>query len=141
MTLRQARHGVSTLGSNGACLPEGLPEGAAGRRVLVVEDEFFIAEDIAQSFTESGARVVAMVGTVEEALTLPSLAPRIDGAVLDISLHGCPSFPVADVLQRLGVPFVFVTGCDKAAIPARHAAMKRLEKPANPDMIIRALFG
>src|SRR3546814_5501454 len=40
-------------------------------------------------------------------------------ALLDIALSGEQSFPIADRLSELGVPFAFVTGLAAEALPAR----------------------
>ena len=36
----------------------------------------------------------------------------LDGAVLDVNLNGDWCFPIAEVLRRRGVPFIFLTGYD-----------------------------
>ena len=110
-----------------------------GRRVLVVEDEFFIADDLARALTALGAEVVGPVPTRDEALEELSGAGRIDLAVLDINLRGEPVFPVADALAASGVPFVFATGYEEATVPERFRHVPRWEKPFNPDALARAL--
>ncbi|HEL3017000.1 TPA: response regulator [Stenotrophomonas maltophilia] len=52
-----------------------------------------------------------------------------DMAMLDVSLHGEDSFPVADALLRLGVPFVFTTGFGSAHLPERFKGTPMMEKP------------
>lgn len=112
----------------------------AGRRVLLVEDEYFIADEMACSFEASGAEVVGPVGSVQSALDLIAEAERLDGAVLDVNLRGDKSYPVADSLLARGVPFVFATGYDAISIPARYAHVTRCEKPVDPEKIGKALF-
>ena len=85
------------------------------RRVLVVEDEYFVADDIARALSKAGAEVVGPVPTREEALGLLSSGARIDAAVLDINLRGDMAYPVADALRERGVPFVFATGYGETA--------------------------
>ena len=58
----------------------------SGRRILVVEDEFFVADDLVQALTRLGAEVLGPVATREEAFELLSTGERIDLAVLDLSL-------------------------------------------------------
>lgn len=112
-----------------------------GRRVLVVEDEFFLAEDLARGLTERGAQVVGPSGDVEDALDLIEETERLDAAVLDLNLRGEMAFPVADALLERGVRFVFTTGYDPAGIPPRYRGVVRCEKPADAGRIARALFG
>ena len=110
-----------------------------GKRVLVVEDDYFIAKGLARSLKTSGADVVGPAPTVADALSLIRAEP-LDGAVLDINLRGDLVYPVADALTERGVPFIFATGYGSDAIPERYAAIARCEKPVEPDAFNRLLF-
>lgn len=112
-----------------------------GRRLLVVEDEYFLAENMVSGLTERGAEVVGPVGDIDDALDLIEDSERLDGAVLDLNLRGEMAFPVADALLERGIPFVFATGYDSASIPPRYKGVLRCEKPVNVPKIARALFG
>ncbi|GJE41523.1 response regulator [Methylobacterium soli] len=112
----------------------------AGRRVLVVEDEYFIADDLRRHFEERGAEVLGPVPRVEDALALIAATAEIDAAVLDVNLQDEMVYPVADALQARGVPFLFATGYEKTAIPARFADVRHCEKPFEPERIAGALF-
>src|SRR5262249_23741420 len=59
----------------------------SGRRVLVIEDEYFLADDIARALKDLGARVVGPVGELEEAASLVDADIAIDAAVVDINLR------------------------------------------------------
>jgi len=85
------------------------PAPLAGLRVLLVEDNFLLAEVHQGSVGAEWLHVVGPAGRVESALKL-ACGERLDGAILDINLHGEMSFVVADVLCERGVPFLFVTG-------------------------------
>ncbi|WP_336490592.1 response regulator [Methylobacterium nigriterrae] len=112
----------------------------AGCRVLVVEDEYFIADDLRRQFAACGAEVLGPVPRVEEALALIAKTPKIDGAVLDINLQDEMVYPVAEALQARGVPFIFATGYDKTMIPARYAGVRHCEKPLELAQVATALF-
>lgn len=110
------------------------------RRILIVEDDYFIAEDMRLAFQRAGAEVIGPVPTIEDAVVLIGAAARIDAAVLDINLEGDGLvFPIADALTVRGVPFVFATGYDDTFIPERFADVKRFEKPCNPTTILSCL--
>lgn len=111
----------------------------AGRRLLVVEDEYFIAEDIRAILERHGAIVIGPVGELAEARDILACEDRIDAAVLDINLHGETVFPLADVLRARGVPFVFATGYSEAAIPSSYGDVPRWEKPYDYDDLVDAL--
>lgn len=112
-----------------------------GRRLLVVEDEYFLAKDIARSFESRGAEVIGPAGTIDEALDLIDETEHLDGAVIDLNLHGEMAYAVADALRERGVPFVFATGYDSSTIPAMYRDVARCEKPVDAPRVARALFG
>ena len=115
-------------------------EDLRGRRLLVVEDDYGIANDMARFLDDAGAEVVGPAGTVEDALELvESEATALDAAALDINLHGERVYPVADALAARGVPFVFATGYDAQVIPEAYAGVPRLEKPVDRAQLARAL--
>ncbi|WBH16319.1 response regulator [Sphingomonas radiodurans] len=113
----------------------------AGRTVLVIEDDYFIAEDMACQLAANGAEIIGPAASVDAAMALIEQTERIDGAVMDINLQGLMAWPIADALLKRGVHFVFATGYDSASIPARYAEIIRCEKPADPNSTAKALFG
>ena len=113
---------------------------AAGRCVLVVEDEYLLAKRIACEFAKLGIETVGPASTVERALDLVEHGGHLDGAVLDIKVRGDMVFPVADALRARGVPFVFATGYDQQTIPDRYSDVEHYQKPFDPAQIVRALF-
>lgn len=100
-----------------------------GRRVLVVEDEYLLADDLSNALMQTGAEVLGPVPSVEQAMSLIGTEDRIDAAVLDVNLRGDMVFPVADALAARGVAFAFATGYDRATLPDRFAAAPHVEKP------------
>lgn len=79
------------------------------RRLLVVEDEFMVAEHIAMLLEDFGCEVVGPVATIEQALEAIAEG-GLEGALLDANLDGLSSAPIAAALQEASVPFVVVTG-------------------------------
>lgn len=108
-------------------------------RVLVVEDEYFLADDMALALQKGGAEVIGPVPTIDKALALVASDERIDAAVLDINLKGQNAFEVADALVRRGIPFVFATGYGQSMVPPEHRAVPRFEKPLDLHNLIRTL--
>lgn len=111
----------------------------SGRRFLVVEDDFLIAQEIRDGLTEAGAQVVGPVPSVAEALHAIDTEAKLDGAILDVNLGGERGFPVADALRARNTPFVFMTGYDQALMPETYADVPRCEKPAPLRNVVRAL--
>lgn len=98
-----------------------------GRTVLIVEDEYMIAEELRLSLEDVGAHVLGPVGSIDAALELADTT--LDAAVLDMNLGGVSVLPVAERLGARGIPFVFSTGYDASAMPAAFAHIPRCEKP------------
>lgn len=116
-------------------------ESLSGRRILVVEDDFLIGHDFAQSLEELGATVLGPVGNIDDALDLVARTPDLHGAVLDLNLGGEMSYPIADALAERGIPFVFTTGYDKSNIATRFTSIPRCEKPVEVSKVVQAIFG
>ncbi len=109
-----------------------------GARVLVVEDEYYLADDLARALGEAGAEVLGPVGTLDDAEA--KLAGKgFDCAVLDMNLRGEMAYPIADRLESAGIPFVIATGYNSASLPERFRARPRVEKPFDPSAVVRAL--
>ena len=110
-----------------------------GRRILVVEDEYLIADALQMGLEEEGVVVVGPAPSVRKALRLLDREPALDGAVLDMNLGDEKVFPVAEALRSLGVPFLFTTGYDALDVPQAWRHVRRLEKPIEMSTIARAL--
>lgn len=111
-----------------------------GRSVLIVEDEYVIAQDFMEQFASRGAEIIGPAPTVERALHLIEGSKCLDAAVLDINLRGQKSFPIADLLRERGIPFVFATGYDTSTIPERYRAVPLYEKPLSTAKIADVLL-
>ena len=113
----------------------------AGRHILLVEDDYFAAEDLASAFDRAGARVVGPAPGIEQALGLIARSGRLDGAVVDINLGGAMSYSVVDRLRARGVPVVFASGYDRRVIAAAYRDIPLCEKPVDLQRCARLLFG
>jgi CheY-like chemotaxis protein len=109
-----------------------------GRRVLVVEDEPFIAMTLEDMLTDLGCVVAGMAGQVGEALALIE-STEIDAAVLDVNLGTQKIDPVADALSARSLPFVFTTGYGRTGVPAAHTSHEVVQKPFRMEDLAKAL--
>jgi CheY-like chemotaxis protein len=113
----------------------------AGRRILVIEDEYFLADDIARALKDLGARIVGPVGEFDDAASLVDSDVAIDAAVVDINLRSDMVFPLARTLRARKVPFVFTTGYDRKSIDAEFGDIRLWEKPLDIPAMARDLAG
>jgi len=112
-----------------------------GRRILVVEDEYMVAEDLRIELEDMGAEVLGPVPSLAGALALLATGALPDAAILDVNLGGEMVFPLAEALRERGVPFMFATGYDAWFLPAAYAEVPRCEKPFHVARCLRTLFG
>lgn len=106
-----------------------MPPELRGLRILVVEDNFLMAESVRDLLDECGCETVGPAPRLAVALALAGQEP-LDGALLDINLAGEYCFPVARLLRERGVPFMFLTGYDDCSIvPVAFRDAPRLSKP------------
>ncbi|RHW17371.1 GAF domain-containing protein [Sphingomonas gilva] len=110
-----------------------------GHDVLLIEDSLIIALDAEDILNRLGAETVSTAATVEAALdTIEAHRPNI--AMLDINLGDRNSFPVADRLTELGVPFLFATGYgEQAQLPMEYRGHTVVQKPYTLENVARAI--
>lgn len=109
-----------------------------GRRILLVEDEYYLADDVSRMLRDCGAEVIGPAGTLMEAEGLVGEG-GFDCAILDINLRGEMSFPLADTLERAGIPFLIATGYNSGSLPDRFSGHPRIEKPFEPEALAAAI--
>lgn len=110
-----------------------------GARVLIVEDAVLLALELDTGLTEAGALVVGPAYELAEAQAL--LDQPIDAAVLDANLNGHSVLPVAEILARRGIPFVFATGYgDNGGAPGGFNAPV-IRKPYDVTQVAAAVAG
>jgi DNA-binding response OmpR family regulator len=110
----------------------------AGHLVLVVEDDYFIAEEICAALREKGASVIGPAADVEHGRMLMARQP-LDCAVLDVNLHGEHVFQLAGELRARGVRSVFATGYDASFLPLAFRDAIYLQKPIDLAALVRAV--
>lgn len=86
----------------------------AGKRLLIVEDEFFVARELEAFVEERGGKVVAMTGRLDEAMEAVDL--ELHGALVDVQLGPERSYPVIDKLKEAGVPVILMTGYNRRTL-------------------------
>ena len=109
-----------------------------GMRILIVEDDYYLATDERQMLQSAGADVVGPFGNAEEACRAV-VSDELDCALVDINLGSGPCFAVARELRDRGIPFLFTTGYEATVIPDEFQDVERVEKPTSARAIVFAL--
>jgi CheY-like chemotaxis protein len=117
----------------------GLTKTLRGKTILVIEDNWFIAEDIASLLRDAGAEVITAYGLQE---AIAAAKKDIDAATVDIMLGKDFVWPAAEILRERQIPFVIVSGSmalDNLAVPEKLRRAPVVMKPFNRRTIVDAL--
>jgi CheY-like chemotaxis protein len=112
----------------------------AGKRGLVVDDEFFIVLDLQEFLEESGAKIVCQNSAASAREALASQGP-FDFAVIDLHIGGSieSGFSVADALSERGIPFVFLSGLRSDDARVGRFKVPLVEKPYRPEALVATI--
>jgi DNA-binding response OmpR family regulator len=102
--------------------------------IFLVEDEVLIRMALAAMVEDLGHRVVLEASTIADAGAY-AMTGVFDLAILDINIGGYGIDPVADVIEKRGLPFLFVTGYGTAHLPSLFRRRPVLEKPVSIDKL------
>ena len=110
-----------------------------GFSLIVLGDQMLTAMDLQTGLIKFGAASVEIFGTAAKVLEAIAANPP-DAAALDLDLDGETSISVADELDRLGVPFVFMASdLERRMIPARFEDVPIAIKPCSAEIIANEL--
>jgi two-component sensor histidine kinase len=117
----------------------GNPANLRNKKILVVEDEYLVAQETAEGLRAAGCSVSGPVATLPEALRIAA-TDELDAAVLDINLKGDLVWPAAHALRARGIPLIFSTGySDTVRPPAELQDLVQVEKPVRRERLLSAL--
>jgi DNA-binding response OmpR family regulator len=108
-------------------------------RALIIEDEALIAHAIGQTLEQAGFQIAATCPSIARALTVLAAEEKIDFSLLDASLRGASSEPVAAELMRRGIPFIFISGTPADVGRPWLASAPLLLKPFSPEILLRKI--
>ncbi len=105
------------------------------RRVLIVEDNHLLAEELRDIMALAGCAVIGPISSAAEVLDLVGREP-IDGVLLDVNLSDSTSHKVAKELRRRRIPFVVVTGYEHQYLEPELRNAAYVGKPVKPDELL-----
>jgi DNA-binding response OmpR family regulator len=97
-------------------------------KILIVEDEFLVATDLADELRAMGFLPVGPAANLNGANKIMA-SEDFDGALLDISLRGEAVFPFAHECLRRNLPIAFTSAYSLEDIPADLRHIPALDKP------------
>jgi CheY-like chemotaxis protein len=106
-----------------------------GKRIMVVEDEAMIWMLIEDSLIDHGCVAVGPLSRVADALKAAE-SETVDAALLDVNLVGVPVYPVADALEKRGIPYGFLTGYGEVGLRDEYRHRPVLKKPFTQKSLI-----
>jgi len=109
----------------------------AGARVLIVEDDPFIAMDLETTINDklAGKAELVVASSLEEAGK--AVQAPLSFALLDVDVIGGKTYALAERLNRDGTPFAFVSGSIPADLPVLLRSAPFIRKPFSPPEILR----
>jgi CheY-like chemotaxis protein len=107
------------------------------RKILIVEDEYFLADDCAQLAKDAGFEVVGPYDSVREAID--NLPNQLDCALLDINVDGMSIYPLVDVLLDRSIRITLYTGYERDKIPERYRSLTVITKPGDCSQALHSL--
>jgi DNA-binding NarL/FixJ family response regulator len=109
-----------------------------GLRVLLVEDEAITAYYLELLLVKAGCEVIGPIQTLARAMDQVAVE-QFDAVLLDVNLNGEWSYPIADVLLRRGLPFLFMTAYGSSQLPEPYRSLTCCQKSWGPDRLLEAL--
>ena len=103
--------------------------------VLILEDNFFLAEHLCEIVQQDLNAEPMAVSTVAEALRC--IPDAIALAFLDVELLDGKSYPAARKLMLNKIPFIFVSGNVQASLPEDFKDIPFLSKPVSTGRLVR----
>lgn len=100
----------------------------AGKRILVVEDEVMIAMLLESALEDEDCVLLGPFSRVAPALAAAG-DEAVDFALLDVNVAGEKIYPVAEALDRRGIPFLLLSGYGDQGVPKDRVHWTVCSKP------------
>jgi CheY-like chemotaxis protein len=107
-------------------------------RILLVEDHWLLAMDLAKQLEDFGYEIVGPAPCIEKAMSLIR-HEFIDAGLLDINLENSSCYPAAVALMQRGIPFAFITS--QSSVDLRPDFQKHLlvSKPVSSTALLEVV--
>jgi CheY-like chemotaxis protein len=106
-------------------------------RILILEDDPFIASDLQSILEDEGHEIVGIYNSIAE--TCEHLEDEFDYALLDVDVVGGKSFGVARQLAERHIPFAFVSASQPGDLPQSLRQVAFIPKPFEESAILQSI--
>jgi DNA-binding response OmpR family regulator len=106
-------------------------------RILILEDDPFIALDLQSILEADGHEVVGVFDSIDDAYE--HIEDSFDYALLDVDVVGGKSFGVASALVQRRIPFAFVSASSPGDLPHSLRQAAFIPKPFEEKAILESL--
>jgi DNA-binding response OmpR family regulator len=104
----------------------------AGKKILIVEDNYLVAEDLRRLVNDADGEVSLATSNAHADLD----DQEFDGALLDVQLHDGTCIDIARQLARRHIPFVIVTGYARSWLAPELQQAPYLAKPFDGAQLV-----
>jgi PAS domain S-box-containing protein len=109
-----------------------------GRRILIIEDEPLLAMELETNLSALGCKTLRSAATLDAASTFIENS-ECDAALVDVNLAGLQVDELAIALTKKHIPFAFVTGYGREALPSGFQDAIILSKPFAKEQLLGTL--
>lgn len=114
------------------------PNGLEGRRILIIEDEPLIGMVLTDYLEDAGCEIAGPAQSADKALEMAA-NEVVDAALVDGNLAGRRVDQIVGALKSRQIPFAFVTGYGREALPPGFDDAPIVEKPFTQEQVIGTL--
>lgn len=133
----QQRAGAASR-DTGQFTPQQAGGGLKGRRILIVEDEPLIGMVLTDFLEDAGCSIAGPAQSADKAKQMAA-DETIDAALVDGNLAGRPVDDIVTALHARRIPFAFVTGYGREALPPGFDHVPIVEKPFTQEQVVATL--
>lgn len=139
LPLSELSHPIGALARETNSLGLGAPQRRIeGKRILIVEDEPLIGMVLTDYLLDAGCEVAGPAQSAEKAEQMAA-NETIDAALVDGNLAGRRVDHIVSALRARRIPFAFVTGYGRDALPQGFEEAPIIEKPFTEEQVIATL--
>lgn len=106
-------------------------------RILILEDDPFIASDLQMILEDKGHEIVGVFTSIDD--TYAHLEDGFDYALLDVDVIGGKSYGVATALAERDIPFAFVSASQPGDLPHSLRRVAFIPKPFEERAILQSI--